>query len=145
MDGLDFSGLTDDQLVELARACCVEAVTRSPSASAAMLDMMQSEAAKARQKADLSTQRDVVLLAQAAQLVEQSPAEISLLYVFSRGKPRVYINSGSYRYSRHHIVEYDVKAATITTVAALRAQQRDLIEFCAGLAAIVPIDTYIRS
>lgn len=144
MDGLDFSGLTDDQLVELARACCMEAIARSPSASAAMLDMMQDEALKARQKADIAARRDEVLLQQAAQLVDRAPSEISLLYVHARGKRRVYINSGVYRFSSHHLVAYEADSATITTVAALRGRQRELIEFCAGLTAVLPLDTYIR-
>ena len=145
MEGLDFSALTDDQLVELARACCIEAIERSPSASAAMLDMMRDEAAKARQKADLAGRRDEVLLQQAAQLLGRSPRDISLLYVYARDRRRVYINEGSYRYSRLHLVDYDAETATITTVAALREHQRELIEFCAGLTAIVPLNTYIKS
>ncbi|MBJ7223592.1 MULTISPECIES: hypothetical protein [unclassified Brenneria] len=48
MDGLDFSDVTDDQLVELARACCLEALRRSPASAQAMRDMMLSEAEKAR-------------------------------------------------------------------------------------------------
>lgn len=48
MDGLDFSGLSDDQLVELARACCLEAVRRNAATAAAMEQMMLSEAEKAR-------------------------------------------------------------------------------------------------
>lgn len=48
MDGLDFSDLTDDQLVELARACCLEAVRRNAATAAAMEAMMLSEAEKAR-------------------------------------------------------------------------------------------------
>ena len=48
MDGLDFSGLTDDQLVELARACCLEAARRSPAAEAAMRSMMIDEAERIR-------------------------------------------------------------------------------------------------
>ncbi|MCL6336383.1 hypothetical protein EXT65_21555 [Pectobacterium carotovorum subsp. carotovorum] len=45
---LDFSDLTDDQLIELARACCEEAMRRNPAAQQAMQDMMLSEAEKAR-------------------------------------------------------------------------------------------------
>ncbi|MBN3262979.1 hypothetical protein [Pectobacterium brasiliense] len=45
---LDFSDLTDDQLIELARACCEEAMRRNPAAQQAMRDMMLSEAEKAR-------------------------------------------------------------------------------------------------
>jgi hypothetical protein len=48
MDGLDLSGLSDDQLVELARACCLEAVRRNPAVAEAMRDAMLSEAEKAR-------------------------------------------------------------------------------------------------
>ena len=48
MDRLDFSGLTDDQLVELARACCLEAARRSPAAEAAMRSMMIDEAERIR-------------------------------------------------------------------------------------------------
>ncbi len=48
MSILDFSGLTDDQLVELARACCKEAVRRSPAAYAAVERMMLDEAEKLR-------------------------------------------------------------------------------------------------
>lgn len=48
MDGLDFSSLTDDQLVELARLCCVEAVRRNPAVSAAMSSMMLDEAERVR-------------------------------------------------------------------------------------------------
>ncbi|USR37575.1 hypothetical protein L1F06_012795 [Ectopseudomonas hydrolytica] len=48
MDGLDFSDISDDQLVELARACCLESLRRSPAAAQAMRDMMLSEAEKAR-------------------------------------------------------------------------------------------------
>lgn len=45
---LDFSDLTNDQLVALARACCLEAVRRSPAVHQAMQDMMLSEAEKVR-------------------------------------------------------------------------------------------------
>lgn len=48
MDGLDFSALTDDQLVELARACCLEAVRRSPATRMAMEAMMLDEAERVR-------------------------------------------------------------------------------------------------
>lgn len=48
MDGLDLSGLSDDQLVELARACCIEAVRRNPEVEAALKDMMLTEAEKVR-------------------------------------------------------------------------------------------------
>ena len=48
MSELDFSGLTDDQLVELARACCMEAIRRNPAAAQAMQDMMIGEAERAR-------------------------------------------------------------------------------------------------
>lgn len=48
MEGLDFSGLTDDQLIALARGCCEEALRRNPAAAAAMQAMMLSEAEKAR-------------------------------------------------------------------------------------------------
>lgn len=48
MSILDFSGLTDDQLVELVRACCKEAVRRSPAAYAAVERMMLDEAEKLR-------------------------------------------------------------------------------------------------
>ncbi|MFG0229453.1 hypothetical protein [Achromobacter sp. 413638] len=143
MDDLDFSGLTDDQLISLARACCIEALQRSPAASNAMLDMMRDEAAAARLKADLLQDRDSMLLEQAGQLVGRAPADISLLHVYSRGRRRVYINEGPYRYSRSHLVDYDTMAATISTVAALRERRRELIEFCAGLAAVVPLDTHI--
>lgn len=45
---LDFSHLTDDQLVELARLCCLEAVRRGDHISAAMRSMMIDEAERAR-------------------------------------------------------------------------------------------------
>lgn len=48
MDGLDFSALSDDQLVELARACCIEAIRRNPATQEAMQDMMIGEAERAR-------------------------------------------------------------------------------------------------
>lgn len=48
MDGLDLSGLTDDQLVALAQACCIEAMQRNPAAAQAMHDMMIGEAERAR-------------------------------------------------------------------------------------------------
>lgn len=48
MDGLDLSGLTDDQLIDLARACCVEAIRRNPEVESAMRDMMLTEAEKVR-------------------------------------------------------------------------------------------------
>lgn len=44
MSALDLSALTDDQLVELGRACCEEAVRRHPAMREAMHNMMLSEA-----------------------------------------------------------------------------------------------------
>lgn len=45
---LDFSGLTDDQLIELARGCCMEAARRSPATESAMRAMMIDEAERIR-------------------------------------------------------------------------------------------------
>lgn len=43
---IDFSGLTDDQLAELVRAACVEAVNRNEAVAAAVRQVMLSEAEK---------------------------------------------------------------------------------------------------
>ncbi|OBY87036.1 hypothetical protein [Delftia sp. JD2] len=145
MEGLDFSGLTDDQLIELARGCCVEALARSPSVTNAMLDMMRDESAKARDLAEIARNRDLALILQAAELVGHAPDEISISHVYSRGSRRVYINMGRYRFSRHHIVDYNTATAEISTVAALRDVRPQLIEFCAGLTAVVPLDTFITT
>lgn len=45
---LDFSGITDDQLVELVRACCKEALQRNPGISQAVHDVLIDEREKAR-------------------------------------------------------------------------------------------------
>jgi hypothetical protein len=45
---LDFSGLTNDQLIELVRACCHEAMRRDPATGAAMRGMMLDEQEKMR-------------------------------------------------------------------------------------------------
>lgn len=45
---LDFSGLTDDQLVELVREACHEAIRRNPGLRAAVENVMLDEAEKAR-------------------------------------------------------------------------------------------------
>ena len=44
MPDLDFSGLTDDQVVELARAAAREAVLRNPAAKAALEQAIATEA-----------------------------------------------------------------------------------------------------
>ena len=143
MDELDFSGLTDDQLVGLARGCCVEAIRRSPAASDAMLDMMRSEAENAKLKNKITEDRDASLLEQAAQLVGRTPKEISLLYTFSRSRKRVLILRGIYRFTHSYLVDYDSETAIISTVAALENRKHELIEFCAGLSVVVPLDTHI--
>lgn len=48
MDGIDFSGLTDDQFVALARALCAEAVKRGGGVECAVRDSVLSEAERAR-------------------------------------------------------------------------------------------------
>ncbi len=143
MDDLDFSGLTDDQLIGLAKGCCIEALQRSPAATDAMLEMMRSEAAKAALKNGVLENRDASLLKQAAALVGYGASEISLLYTFNRNSKRVFINTGPYRFSRSHLVEYDTATAIISTVAALDDRKLELIEFCAALSAVVPLDTHI--
>jgi hypothetical protein len=45
---LDFSHLTDDQLIELVRFCCQEAIRRGEAAGTAMRSMMIDEAERAR-------------------------------------------------------------------------------------------------
>lgn len=144
MDDLDFSGLTDDQLIGLARGCCIEALQRSPAATDAMLEMMRREADNAKRKNEITEDRDATLLEQAAQLVGRSPKEISLLYTFSRSRKRVFILQGIYRFTRSYLVDFDSETAIISTVAALEDRKHELIEFCAGLAVVVPLDTHIR-
>lgn len=57
MDNLDFSGLTDDQLVTLIRAACAEARTRGAATEAAARDVYLDEVERAR-------------IARAAELIE---------------------------------------------------------------------------
>lgn len=52
MPDLDFSGLTDDQVVELARAAAREAVLRNPAAKAALAQAIATEAEQLDAQAD---------------------------------------------------------------------------------------------
>ena len=48
MDTLDFSGLSDDQLVALAQAVCAEAISRNPAVRAAVHTVLIDEAERIR-------------------------------------------------------------------------------------------------
>lgn len=48
MSDIDLSGLSDDQLVALARACCIEAIRRGAVTQDVVQDMMLTEAERAR-------------------------------------------------------------------------------------------------
>lgn len=196
MEGLDLSGLTDDQLIALAQACCVEAVRRSPAAGEAMQDMMLSEAEKvriakaateseraaararereriareaeaqerartavqervrqeeaaqaaaerARQTAEDASVRAMGWLREAAALTERHPRDISIVCYPSAAGRRVLINPGSYRYTRQHLANYNVKTAEISTVAGAVKNKPALVELCARLSELLPHDAIV--
>lgn len=100
MSGLDFSALTDDQLVELVRECCREAVRRSPAASAAIERMMLDEAEKVR-------------VAQAATATEAAAAR-------ARERMRIATEAAAAERARQ-----DAAAAGERAAAARRAAERE--------------------
>lgn len=63
MDGLDFSALTDDQLVGLIRAAIDEALTRNPAVARAAEDCMLDAAERARIAAEASAAEAAALRA----------------------------------------------------------------------------------
>lgn len=73
--GLDFSGLSDDQLVELVREACQEAVRRNPAVEAATRQVMIDEAERARVAREAATAETAVLRARERERIAREAAE----------------------------------------------------------------------
>jgi hypothetical protein len=72
---LNFSALTDDQLVTLIRAACAEAVRRSPAVGAAARDAYLSEAEKAQIAADAAQREAERIRREEADRIAKEAAE----------------------------------------------------------------------
>jgi|SRR5579884_4023728 len=75
MSGLDFNGLTDDQLVELVREACREAVRRNPAVEAAARAAVLDEGAKARIAADAARREAERLAREEAERIAREATE----------------------------------------------------------------------
>jgi len=75
MVDLDLSGLTDDQLVELVRACCRDAVRRNPAIAEAARDVMLDEAEKARIAAAASEAERAAMRARERERIAREAAD----------------------------------------------------------------------
>ena len=102
MSSLDFSALTDDQLVELVRECCREAVRRSPAAAAAIERMMLDEAEKVR-------------VAEAATATEAAAAR-------ARERARIAIEAAAAERARQDAASAADRAAVARRAAAREAE-----------------------
>lgn len=74
MDALDFTGLTDDQLLGLIRAALREVSSRDPSLSAAARDAMLDEAERARVATEATDREAAKLRAQERERVAREAA-----------------------------------------------------------------------
>jgi len=193
MDNLDFSALSDDQLLALLRATLQECVARNPAveaaaraavideserarivasasaAEAAKLRAMEREriakeaAARVRQeqeatlaagekarreaaarealaKAEKKECNQKQWLARAAELVGRAAHDVTIVCLHDTyndsSKTRVLINAGgSSRYSRDHLADYSQSTNKLSTKQSLVGKKKDLLAFCAELAA----------
>ncbi|WP_168710674.1 hypothetical protein [Pseudomonas aeruginosa] len=134
MDELDFSGLSDDQLVELAIAIAKEAARRNPALQAAFAEALATErekidarlrgAERARQYEIQQAER-VAEAASKAYLIGRPPQELTLVWKTSDwtrrvSGPRLQVNLGSTGTDvKWHLIDYAEATDQIWTSPAL--------------------------
>ncbi|MEW5425091.1 hypothetical protein [Amorphus sp. 3PC139-8] len=114
-----------------------EDVRRRDEAAAEAQRRQAAERAAAEARAVVAAKqaREMALLREIAAIVDQDPAEISVIDANTRRGRRIMINLGQERYTHDHLADYSVTTGEISTKRDLIRRKPDLAGVLAGYAA----------